>query len=283
MIRLIPRLSIHPVILLCIAMLFGCVPPQDRYGYGAPPPAPPSSVTPAVAAPAVTRAAPEAEASLLALAPLNLPIREEWSSAKCPDLAVTFSGQSQPARSIPSDTASFQEARQHHEADYYEVAECFCTKGGDLSQTTKATADAVMAETAQQFSDAAHMRILSTAFVENGPLGKYSEIEATPLTQSTAVVTLRTYWRSQCSMRIETMASPETKLRAAQFIGSLRAVNVAATPTAEAAPAAAAPAAAAPDSGDATKPAAEPAAPATLPSGTTIYPAPPAAESHGAP
>ena len=240
----LPRLSTRPLIALCAVILFGCVQPQDRYeygyGYGARPAAQPASATPASAAPPATGAAPEAETSLLALAPLNLPVREEWSSAHCPDLTVTFSGRSQPAHSTPSDTASFQEARQYHEADYYEVAECFCAKGGDLSQTTKDAADAVMAQTAQQFSDTAHMRIVRTSFVENGPLGKYSELEATPLlTEAAAVVTLRTYWRGQCSMRLETMSSAETRLRAAQFLGSLRAVTVAATQKAEAAPAAA--------------------------------------------
>jgi hypothetical protein len=218
---------------------------------------------------------PVPESSLLALAPLNLPIHEEWSSARCPDLAVTFSGRSQAARSTQSDSASFQETRQYHEDNYYEVAECFCTKGGDLSQTTKSAADAVMAQTAQQYSDAAHMRILGNFFVESGPLGKYSEIDAAPVAESRETVTMRTYWRGQCSMRLETMATPETKLRAAEFIGSLRPVkDVALQPPAAAqatAPAdadgAAAPAAAAAAAGT--------AASAPLPPGTEINSPPP--------
>jgi hypothetical protein len=283
MVRPMSLSSIGPAFGLCAVMLAGCVEPQDRYGYnyGAPP-QPARAAAPAAPLAAQTQApAPPAEESLLALLPLNLPIREEWSSAKCPDLAVTFSGRSQPAHSTPSDAASFQEARQYREADYYEVAECFCAKGGDLSDTTKAAADAVMAQTAQQFSDAAHMRIRSTAFIENSPLGKYSEMEAAPLEQTLEVVTLRTYWRGQCSMRLETMSSPETKLRAAQFLGSLRAVKVATTQKAEAAPAVA------PDAGDAAKPqATDPAvplgAPAALPPGTVINPAAPAADAPAA-
>ncbi|HXQ49672.1 MAG TPA: hypothetical protein VN802_01145 [Stellaceae bacterium] len=268
------RKIVLPSLGACAVLLAGCVQPQDgygyRYGYGAP-----AQPAHAAAVQEAKPAAPQPEESLLALAPLNLPIREDWSSAKCPDLAVTFSGRSQPAHSVPSDDASFQEERQYHEAAYYEVAECFCAKGGDLSQTTKAAAEAVTAQTAQQFSDSAHMRIRSAAFVENGPLGKYSEIEATPLAQSTGVpsvevVTLRTYWRGQCSMRVETMASPETRLRAAQFLGSLRAIKLATAQRAEAAPA--------PDAAEPAKPEVEPGAPAALPPGTAIAPPPPAAE-----
>jgi hypothetical protein len=231
----------------------------------------------------VVEAAPVPESSLMALAPLNLPIHEEWSSARCPDLAVTFSGRSQPARSTPSDTAAFQETRQYHEDNYYEVAECFCTKGGDLAQTTKSAADAVMAQTALQYSNAAHMRILGNFFVEAGPLGKYSEIDAAPVADSRETVTMRTYWHAQCSMRLETMATPETKLRAAGFIGSLRPVKDAGPqqPAAAQAPGPSdADGAARPD---AANPAAGTAATATLPPGTEIDPAPPAAPPATAP
>jgi hypothetical protein len=165
-----------------------------------------------------------------ALPPLELPVREEWSSQKCSDLSVTFSGRSEPARTSASDLASFEEARQVQDSDYYEAAECFCAKSGDLSRTTKSTADAVMAQTAR-FLDTSHMRIRRSAFVEGTSLGSYSELDASALPPSDAVVTLRTYWRAQCSMRLETMATPEGALRAAQFLNSLRAVNVGGTNT----------------------------------------------------
>jgi hypothetical protein len=262
-------------------VLLGCVPQQTDYGHAAPSqalqtPPPPAEAQQAPHASAAAQAPAAPEKSPLALMPLNVPIREEWSSPRCPDLAVTFSGRSEPAHSVASDSASFQEARQYHEGDYYEVAECFCTKGGDLSDTTKAAADAVTAETAQQFADAAHMRIYSTSFVENGPIGKYSQIVAVPLTESPDVVTMRTYWRGQCSMRVETVSNPESKLRAGQFLGSLRATKVAQTQKAAAAPAPAA----LPGATDAAKPAPEattpaaPVAPTALP-GAVMNPAPP--------
>ena len=176
-------------------------------------------------APATTGAgapqAAEPAAGLATLPPLNLPVHESWSSAQCPDLAVTFSGHSQPVPSSLADNASFQEARQFRDRDYYEVAECFCTKYGNLSQTTKSAADAVMAQTAQQFSDASHMRIRSATFVEDSTLGNYSEIQAVSPPPSAAGATLRTYWRGQCSMRVEAIWTPGTSARALQFLNSL--------------------------------------------------------------
>jgi hypothetical protein len=269
---------------LCATIVFGCVPPQyPSYGYNTPPPAQAARAapTPAPSPTVVATMAPvppvAPESSLLALAPLNLPIHEEWSSARCPDLALTFSGRSQAARSALSDTASFQETRQYHEDNYYEVAECFCTKGGDLSQTTKSAAEAVMAQTAQQYSDAAHMRILGNYFVEASPLGKYSEIDAAPVAESKEAVTMRIYWHGQCSVRLETMATPETKLRAAEFMGSLHPVKDAGLQPPDAAQAAGPADADGAAKPDAAAPAAGTAASATLPSGTVINPAPPAA------
>lgn len=228
------------------AMLVGCVDPASYYGSGysgyygygntaksvAPAettqmPAAPAqtAVVPAQSAPAAAQVADNAPQSF-ALPPLELPVREEWSSQRCSDLSVTFSGRSEPARTSTSDVASFEEARQVRDNDYYEAAECFCAKSGDLSRITKPTADAVMAQTAR-FLDTSHMRIRRSAFVEGTPLGSYSELDAEALPPSDAVVTLRTYWRAQCSMRLETMATPAGALRAAQFLNSLRAVNVA--------------------------------------------------------
>ncbi len=230
---------------LCSAMLVGCVDPASYYGSGysgyygygnavksvAPAETAQTAVVPAQTAVAPAQPAPAAAQvadtapQSFALPPLELPVREEWSSQKCSDLSVTFSGRSEPARTSASDLASFEEARQVRDNDYYEAAECFCAKSGDLSRTTKSTADAVMAQTAR-FLDTSHMRIRRSAFVEGTPLGSYSELDAEALPPSEAVVTLRTYWRAQCSMRLETMATPAGALRAAQFLNSLRAVNV---------------------------------------------------------
>ena len=174
---------------------------------------------------ATTAGVAEPAAGPATLPPLNLPVREDWSSAQCPDLAVTFSGRSQPLPSSPADNASFQEARRFHDRDYSEVAECFCTKYGNLSETTKSTADAVMAQTAQQFSDASHMRIRNATFVEGSPLGKYSEIQAVAQPPSAAAAALRTYWRGQCSMRVEAIWSAGASARALQFLNSLHEVK----------------------------------------------------------
>jgi len=231
-----------PSLGLCSVMLVGCM-QAGRYDsasysarYGAAMTGQPAvAATPGVPAPGVAPAAAGAGAPQAAepaagpatLPPLNLPVHEDWSSAQCPDLAVAFSGHSQPLRSSPTDNASFQEARQFRDRDYYEVAECFCTKYGNLSQTTKSAADAVMAQTAQQFSDTSHMRIRSAtfAFVEDSPLGKYSELQAASQPPSAAGAALRTYWRGQCSMRVEAIWSPGTSARALQFLDSLHEVK----------------------------------------------------------
>lgn len=198
-----------------------------------------------VAAPAALGvAAPqpaEPTAGLAALPPLNLPVHEDWSSARCPDIAVTFSGRSQPLQSSPSDSALFQEARQFRDHDYYEVAECFCTKYGNLSQTTRSDADVVMTQTAQQFAAASHLRVRSASFVEDGPLGKYSEFQAAAQPPSATAAALRTYWRGQCSMRVEAIWDQMTSVRALQFLNSLHEIKEAAAGKAEAAPDEAAP------------------------------------------
>jgi hypothetical protein len=225
-----------PSLGLCSVMLLGCT-QAGRYDsasyrarYGAAMTGQPAvAATPGVPAPGVAPAAAgagapqaaEPAAGLATLPPLNLPVHEDWSSAQCPDLAVTFSGHSQPLRSSPTDNASFQEARQFRDRDYYEVAECFCTKYGNLSQTTKSAADAVTAQTAQQFSDTSHMRIRSATFVEDSPLGKYSELQVASQPPSAAAAALRTYWRGQCSMRVEAIWDPGTSARALQFLNSL--------------------------------------------------------------
>lgn len=229
-----------PTLGLCSIVLLGCM-QSGRYDYasyrskyGAATTGQPTvAATAAVPAPTVAAATTGAATPQTAepaagsgtLPPLNLPVREDWSSARCPDLAVTFSGHSQPFRSNPADDASFQEARQLRDRDYYEVAECFCAKYGDLSQTTKPAADAVMAQTAQQFSDASHMRIHSATFVENGPLGKYSELQAVSQPPSATAAALRTYWRGQCSMRVEAIWNPGTSARAQLFLNSLYEVK----------------------------------------------------------
>ncbi len=189
---------------LCSIVLVGCVDPATYYGYGngarpmAPPAAAQTAAVPAqtavapappiAAAPQVADIAPQA----FALPPLELPVREEWSSQRCPNRSVTFSGRSEPARTSHSESVSFEEARQAHDSDYYEVAECFCAKSGDLSRTTKSTADAVMAQTAR-FLDTSHMRIRHSDFIEGGALGSYSELTASALAPSEAVMTLRTW------------------------------------------------------------------------------------------
>ncbi|GGF36134.1 hypothetical protein GCM10011611_48190 [Aliidongia dinghuensis] len=191
----------------------------------------PTSTAPAPTSQAVTVAASttaDPAAGSAALPPLNLPVHEDWSSAQCPDIAVTFSGHAQPLHSNLADTAMFQEARQFHDRDYYEVAECFCTKYGNLSQTTKSDADAVMTETAQQFATASRMRIRSAIFVEDSPLGKYSEFQAAAQPPSASAAALRTYWRGQCSMRVEAIWDPATSARALQFLDSLHETKAAA-------------------------------------------------------
>lgn len=203
-----------PTLGLCSIALLGCM-QSGRYDY--------ASYRSKYGAATPQTAEPAAGSGTLP--PLNLPVREDWSSARCPDLAVTFSGHSQPFRSSPADDASFQEARQFRDRDYYEVAECFCAKYGDLSQTTKPAADAVMAQTAQQFSDVSHMRIRSATFVENGPLGKYSELQAVSQPPSATAAALRTYWRGQCSMRVEAIWNPGTSARAQLFLNSLYEVK----------------------------------------------------------
>ena len=193
---------------------------------------------------AVGGAAPqpaEPTAGLATLPPLNLPVHEDWSSARCPDIAVTFSGRSQPLQSSPSDSALFQEARQFRDHDYYEVAECFCTKYGNLSQTTRSDADVAMTQTAQQFAAASHLRVRSATFVEDSPLGKYSEFQAAAQPPSATGAALRTYWRGQCSIRVEVIWDQATSARALQFLNSLHEIKEAAADRAGADAAAAAP------------------------------------------
>lgn len=251
-----------PSVGLCSVMMLGCVEPgrYDNSSYraryaaamtGQPPVAatsgvPAHGVAPTAAAAGAPQAA-EPAAGPVTLPPLNLPVHEDWSSAQCPDLAVTFSGHSQPLRSSPTDNASFQEARQFLDRDYYEVAECFCTKYGNLSQTTKSAADAVMAQTAQQFSDTSHMRIRRATFVEDSPLGKYSEIQVVSQPPSAAAAALRTYWRGQCSMRVEAIWTPGASARALQFLDSLHEVKETAADKAGAAGSGAAPDTSVPD------------------------------------
>jgi hypothetical protein len=176
------------------------------------------------------------------LPPVALPRSEEWTPAQCRNLAVRFSGPMQSARTRPSDAVSFQEARHYREGDYYEFAECFCAKSGDLAETTKATADSLMAQTAQRFADMSRVRIREISFVEQSPVGKYSELEAAGGPPIAPVqISLRTHWRSgQCSIRMATMAPLSERSRARQFLESLREVKQA---TAEAAPEPASPAA----------------------------------------
>jgi len=103
-----------------------------------------------------------------------------------------------------------------------------------------------MAQTAQQLSDTSHMRIRSATFVEDSPLGKYSEVQAVqPL--SAAAAALRTYWRGQCSMRIEAIWGPGTSARALQFLDSLHEVKETAADKAGAAASEAAPDTSVPD------------------------------------
>jgi hypothetical protein len=209
-------------------LLGGCVPGPDGTfiiaGSNPTPPRPsysPPAGPPAPAPVAVAMAGP------FSLPPVVLPLNEEWSPAQCRNLAVRFSGPMQNARTRPSDAVSFQEARQYREGDYYEFAECFCAKSGDLSETTKATADSLMAQTAQRFADMSRVRIREIGFVEQSPVGKYSELEAAggpPI--APLQISLRTHWRSgQCSVRLATMASPSERSRARQFLESLHEVK----------------------------------------------------------
>jgi hypothetical protein len=193
----------------------------------------------AAATPPVPPPAPsDAKPSPAPLPPLTLPVHEEWSSERCPDLAVTFSGHAQTLPTSPAEAASFEEVRQYRGNGYYEVAECFCAKYGNLSDTTKAAADAAMAETAQQFSDQSNMQTRHISFIEGSPLGKYSELESAAQPAGSTVVTLRTYWRGQCSMRLQTLWTPSSAARAGQFLNSLHEVKAAAEKADASAPAA---------------------------------------------
>lgn len=214
---------------LTLLLLLGCVvPPNGGFPAQWPPAGAahggrPGLAAPAGAAPAADLAAAAPSAGPITLPPLNLPRREDWSSASCPDLTVTFSGAAQPVRTASSEAASFQEARHYRENDYYEIAECFCAKGGDLAETTRPAAEAIMAQTARQFAEMSRVRVRRTSFVEDSPLGKYSELDGTAGTQFVpATVVLRTYWRGQCSMRIATMAGAGAEMRAREFMNSLR-------------------------------------------------------------
>jgi hypothetical protein len=223
---MLPRFRVAAVWALPV-LLAGCVPPT---GYSYPMPGAVPSFTPpaaklAMMAPTPQHAAPPA--SSFVLPPLNLPRREEWSSAQCPDRAVVFSGPAQPFQASASDTASFQEGRQFRESDYAEIAECFCAKNGDLSETTKPIADAVMAQTARLLADESRLRIRRISFVEDSPLGKYSELEAAGISPAPTAVLLRTYWRGQCSMRVATMSGLGAEVRAGQFLNSLHEVKAA--------------------------------------------------------
>jgi hypothetical protein len=227
-------------------LLGGCVPgPDGTFVLAGSNPLPPRpSYPPPMVAPAPPPV-PVAMAGPFSLPPVVLPRSEEWSPAQCRNLAVRFSGATQNARTRPSDAVSFQEARHYREGDYYEFAECFCARTGDLSETTKATADSLMAQTAQRFADMSRVRIREISFVEQSPMGKYSELEAAggpPI--APLQISLRTHWRSgQCSIRLATMAAPSERTRAREFLESLREVKQAtseiASPTAE--PAAAEP------------------------------------------
>ncbi len=230
---------------LCAASLAGCVEPgaTQRYGYGygpyaAPPPLPPAA--PRAGAPAAQNPAPKAAvaAGALALPPLDLPLREDWSSQKCPDLAVTFGGHAEAMEVSLSNSVSFDEARALSDGDYREVAECFCAKTGDLTQTTEPAADAAMAETAKHLTESARMRILRSSFVEGGgsALGNFSELVASSPAPAPVIMTLRTYWRGQCSMRLSTIAPEADAARAAQFLTSIRTLKLASA-EADAAPA----------------------------------------------
>jgi hypothetical protein len=210
---------------LCALVLVGCVAAPGGSIMSANPPAQsPGAAGPASTPPNATQVA-QMTRGPITLPPLNLPRREDWSSPQCPDLAVTFSGVTQPARTSASDTASFQEARYYRENDYYEIAEAFGTKGSDLSETTRATADAIMAQAAQQLAEVPRLRVRRISFIEDGPLGKYSELEGVVGSPSSATFLLRIYWRGQCSMRIATVSGRGSEARAKQFIDSLREVK----------------------------------------------------------
>lgn len=225
-----------PVVGLCSVLLLGCVAASNGSTAPAKLPAQPPSAAGTASTPPNAMQVAQMTPGPITLPPLNLPHREDWSSPQCPDLAVTFSGPAQPARTTTSDTASFQEARYYRENDYYEIAEAFGTKGSNLSETTKATADAIMAQTAQQLTELPRLRVRRISFIEDGPLGKYSEVEGAVGSPSSATFLLRMYWRGQCSMRIATVSVSGTEARARQFVDSLREVKPAAAAQQESAP-----------------------------------------------
>lgn len=164
---------------------------------------------------------------------LDIPVRDPWSSRNCRDLAVTFSGQSQPMQTSPSALVSFDEAREFHTNAYYEMAECFCAKTADLSEITEPAADRVTKRTAQQLSQIMHVRIARLTFNYTYRLGNYSEITGSSTSQPGEILTLRTYWRGPCSMRLATMAAPDSALRATEFLNSIQETGLAPVEVAE--------------------------------------------------
>jgi hypothetical protein len=215
----------------------------NRYSYGYGSAAPyyyPPSASQQTQSPASTPVAPPVAPNAtsandsgdeMALPPLVLPIREDWSSAQCPALGVTFTGNSQPTQTSLAQAASFEEARQVRDGGYAEVAECFCIKRGDLSEISKASADAVMTQMAQQFSDRLHMQVKSMSYVASSPLGRYSQLEASADQPVGKAAVMRVYWQGQCSMRVAVVSNESTRLRGEEFLNSLRALNSAATAT----------------------------------------------------
>jgi hypothetical protein len=161
----------------------------------------------------------------IALPALVLPVRQNWSSAKCSNLAVTFTGNAQPHEATLADTASFEEARQYRDGDYAEMAECFCAKSGSLSDVSKAAAGTVMNQMARQFAEQLYMQTRNISYVEQSPLGAYSQVEASSENPATLKATLRVYWHGQCSVRLATVWTPATAQRAAEFLNSLREIK----------------------------------------------------------
>jgi len=161
----------------------------------------------------------------IALPALVLPVRQNWSSAKCPRLAVTFTGSAQPHEISLADTASFEEARQFRDGDYAEMAECFCPKSGNLSDISKVAANTAMSQMARQFTDQLYMQTRNISFVETSPLGAYSQLDASSENPATLKASLRVYWRGQCSIRLAVVSTPATQQRAAEFLNSLREIK----------------------------------------------------------